>query len=181
MPCDDLLCFSVWTSKRTLPSRRTRAGTALVTTMFDAISQEEALVTQGAEDLGVTPARSVLVVEDNPDGRESLRLLLELLGHHVDVAADGEEGVQKALASHPDIALVDIGMPRLDGYEVARQLRTALGPRVLLIAHTAYTAPEDRRRAREAGFDAFLAKPLDLTLLFPYLGGKGGRVRQRPR
>jgi CheY-like chemotaxis protein len=149
--------------------------------MFYANSQEEALVTQGAEDFGVTPARSVLVVEDNPDGRESLRLLLELLGHHVDVAANGEEGVQKALASHPDIALVDIGLPRVDGYEVARQLRMALGTRVLLIAHTAYTAPEDRRRAREAGFDAFLAKPLDLTLLFPYLGGKAGRAGRKLR
>jgi CheY-like chemotaxis protein len=147
--------------------------------MLYDISDKDALATEAAG-FGITPARSVLVVEDNPDGRESLRLLLELLGHRVEVAANGEEGVEKALVCRPEIAIVDIGLPRVDGFEVARQLRTALGNRVFLIAHTAYTAPEDRHRASEAGFDAFLAKPLDLTLLFPYLGRDGDRGHRRP-
>src|SRR4051812_47189478 len=64
--------------------------------------------------------RRILVVEDNPDGREVLRTLLELLGHEVQTASDGVEGVAKALAFQPQMALIDIGLPRLDGYQVAR-------------------------------------------------------------
>jgi two-component system, sensor histidine kinase len=81
--------------------------------------------------------RLILVIEDNEDGRESMRLLLSLLGHRVEVAADGEEGVRKALESRPDVAIVDINLPRLNGYEVARRLRQALGRSITLIAHTA--------------------------------------------
>jgi CheY-like chemotaxis protein len=99
-----------------------------------------------------------------------LRLVLELWGHQVEVAADGQEGVQKALASHPEIALVDIGLPHLDGYQVARRLRSELGSRIFLIACTAYGSPDDRRRALEAGFDLHLRKPVDLDLLAQWLG-----------
>jgi two-component system, sensor histidine kinase len=112
----------------------------------------------------------VLVIEDHPDGRESLRRLLELLGHRVEVAADGQEGVQKGVTTEPEVAVVDIGLPRLDGYEVARRLRSALGRRIRLIAHTAYAGAADRARCQEAGFDAFLPKPLDLDELLPWLG-----------
>jgi CheY-like chemotaxis protein len=107
----------------------------------------------------------VLVIEDNPDGRETLRQLLELTGYRVDVAADGAEGVQLALARPPRVAVIDIGLPHLDGYQVARRLREALGSKVFLIACTAYSQPEDRRQAREAGFDAYLVKPVDFTIL----------------
>jgi len=110
---------------------------------------------------GVSPARHILVVEDNHDGRETLCLLLELLGYEVEVAADGPEGVSKALTGHPEVVLIDIGLPRLDGYQVARQLRAALGPDVLLVAQTGYNRPEDRRLALEAGFDIHLCKPVD--------------------
>jgi two-component system, sensor histidine kinase len=105
--------------------------------------------------------RRVLIVEDNPDGRESLRLFLSLAGYHVETAEDGPGGVHQALAWKPHAALVDIGLPGFDGYQVARQVRTALGRRVLLIALTAYTGEEDRQRAREAGFDIFLVKPAE--------------------
>jgi two-component system, sensor histidine kinase len=101
----------------------------------------------------------VLLVEDNPDGREMFRLLLELCGHTVEEAADGREGVEKALAWEPEVAVVDIGLPGLDGYEVARRLRAALGIRVTLIALTAYGSPEDIRLAFRAGFDHHLTKP----------------------
>ncbi len=114
--------------------------------------------------------RHILLIEDNRDGRESLRMLLTYLGHRVDVAADGVEGVQKALAIHPDLALVDIGLPRLDGYQVARRICAALGENVILIAYTAYDSPDTAVRVIEAGFDAHLVKPIELSELAPWLG-----------
>jgi CheY-like chemotaxis protein len=100
-------------------------------------------------------------VEDQPDARESLRLLLEVWGHQVEAAPDGLQGVQIATAWKPEVAIVDIGLPVLDGYEVARRVRAALRDAVLLIALTAYRSPKDIRRAHEAGFDIHLAKPAD--------------------
>jgi CheY-like chemotaxis protein len=116
-------------------------------------------------ELGVSAAPQILVIEDNPDGRETLRTLLVSEGFHVDVAANGLEGLDKALASHPDIAIVDIGLPLLDGYQVARRLRSLFGRKIFLIACTGYGRPEDRRRSREAGFDVHLVKPIDLDEL----------------
>jgi CheY-like chemotaxis protein len=117
------------------------------------------------------PSRSlhVLVVEDNADGRETLSTLLGLLGHQVDTAEDGLQGVEKGLSWHPDVALIDIGLPLLNGYQVAQRLRTALGREVFLIAYTAYNQPEDRRRAFAAGFDAYLVKPVELAELDHWL------------
>lgn len=106
--------------------------------------------------------RRVLIVEDNADGRELLRSLLELEGHDVDDAADGAAALRQALERPPDVALIDIGLPGLDGYEVARRLRQ--GPRgeaMLLVALTGYGQPQDRRRAADAGFDAHLVKPVE--------------------
>jgi CheY-like chemotaxis protein len=114
-------------------------------------------------------SRRVLIVEDSPDGRETLKLLLELCGHEVEEAADGREAVEKALAWGPDVAVLDIGLPLLDGYEVARQLKAAFGGRVRLIALTAYGSPEDIRRAFEAGFDYHLTKPADTGWLLRLL------------
>jgi CheY-like chemotaxis protein len=111
----------------------------------------------------------ILIVEDNKDSRETLRTLLELLGHHVDVAEDGVEGIHKALTCSPMIALVDVGLPLLDGYKVAQCLRTVLGRKIFLVAHTGYGQPEDRRRAFEAGFDAHLVKPVDWLELHSWL------------
>jgi CheY-like chemotaxis protein len=113
--------------------------------------------------------RRVLIVEDSPDGRAMLRLLLELYGFQVEEAADGRQGVEKALAWRPEAAVVDIGLPVLDGYEVARRLKAALGGRVVLIALTAYGKPEDIRRACEAGFDYHLTKPADVEELLRLL------------
>jgi signal transduction histidine kinase/CheY-like chemotaxis protein len=108
------------------------------------------------------PSRDILVIEDNRDVREGLRMLLESWGHRVVEAADGQAGVEAALASPPGIALVDVGLPGLDGYAVARAIRAGTGaPRVFLVAVTGYGQPEDERRSREAGFDAHLVKPVD--------------------
>jgi CheY-like chemotaxis protein len=106
----------------------------------------------------------VLVVEDNDDIRETLKDLLELCGHEVDTAADGASGVERTLALKPDVALIDIGLPGLDGYQVARRLRAELGSagkRPKLIALTGYGQPGDKQRALDAGFDAHLVKPVD--------------------
>jgi two-component system, sensor histidine kinase len=113
----------------------------------------------------------VLLVEDKLDGRATLRNLLELWGYKVETAADGRQGVEKGLAWRPDVAVLDIGLPGLDGYEVARRLRAALGGRLVLIALTGYGSPEDKQRAFDAGFDRHLTKPADpgelLRLLRP--------------
>jgi CheY-like chemotaxis protein len=112
----------------------------------------------------------VLVIEDDRDIRNSLKTLIEMLGHRVEVAADGVEGLQKALELEPRVALVDIGLPLLDGYEIARRLRAAFGREIILVAYTAYGDPEDRLRALDAGFDLHLVKPLDWGLFAPWLG-----------
>ena len=104
----------------------------------------------------------VLIVEDNVDGRESLRDLLELWGYQVDVAATGAEGLVKTFSEQPDAALIDIGLPEIDGNEVARRIRAVLdSDHLALIAMTGYGQPEDRRRAIEAGFDTYLVKPVE--------------------
>jgi signal transduction histidine kinase/ActR/RegA family two-component response regulator len=104
--------------------------------------------------------RRVLVVEDHEDARRSLQRLLQLWGHTVHVAADGPAGVSLAAAVRPHIALVDIGLPGLDGYEVARRIRAVAGNDVHLIALTGYGQPEDQARSRAAGFDVHLVKPI---------------------
>ena len=110
-------------------------------------------------------ARSILIVEDNDDAREALRMLLELDGHVVEAAAEGVQALEIVRDKDPDVALVDIGLPGIDGFEVARRTRAADARRPLLIALTGYGQPEDRRRATEAGFDSMLVKPIDPTAL----------------
>ncbi|HEX2437864.1 MAG TPA: ATP-binding protein [Methylomirabilota bacterium] len=104
--------------------------------------------------------RRVLIVEDNDDTREMLRVALDLSGHEVHEAIDGPSGLAAMLRLRPDIALVDIGLPEFDGYEIARKTRTALGGGVYLVALTGYGQPDDRRQAIEAGFDTHLVKPV---------------------
>jgi CheY-like chemotaxis protein len=104
----------------------------------------------------------ILLVEDNSDARETLRLLLELEGHRVAAAETGEGAIELALAKTFTVALIDIGLPDVDGYQVARRIRSS-GTRdqMLLIALTGYGQPEDVRRALAAGFDAHVVKPVD--------------------
>jgi PAS domain S-box-containing protein len=106
--------------------------------------------------------RCIVVVEDNEDAREALRLLLELDGHTVSAEPDGERGLERILERRPDIALIDIGLPRVDGYEVARRVRLSEGARhVFMVALTGYGQPGDVARALAAGFDTHLLKPVD--------------------
>jgi signal transduction histidine kinase/CheY-like chemotaxis protein len=106
-------------------------------------------------------ARRILVVEDNTDAREMLRHLLHLAGHDVHEAADGPGGLEAALRLRPDVALVDVGLPGFDGYQLARRVRGSTGPSIYLVALTGYGQPDDRRQAMEAGFDAHLVKPVN--------------------
>ena len=109
----------------------------------------------------VVPQRA-LIIEDNDDAREMLRTLLELDGHTVHVAANGIAGLAAALEHRPDVAVVDIGLPEMDGYEVARKLRASESLKAIkLIALTGYGQADDARRAHEAGFDLHVVKPVD--------------------
>ena len=107
-------------------------------------------------------ARKVLVVEDNPDAGAMMRDFLELSGHEVELAVSGTDGVEAARQFHPEVVLCDLGLPGMNGYEVAAELRRDPSTRsVRLIAVTGYGRDEDRRRSKEAGFDLHLTKPID--------------------
>jgi PAS domain S-box-containing protein len=121
-------------------------------------------VSKPASGKGIIPRR-VLIVEDNDDARQMLRHLLELSGHEVHEADNGTTGLDEALARRPDVVLIDLGLPGLDGYEVARRIRAAGRKDVVLIAVTGYGQREDRLRASAAGFDAHFTKPVDLAAL----------------
>jgi two-component system, chemotaxis family, CheB/CheR fusion protein len=108
----------------------------------------------------------ILIIEDNADVRSMLKTLLEFAGHRVEIAGDGLKGVEMIGLQHPDVALVDIGLPGLNGYELARKIRADKDCRdVFLVALTGYSQPSDRQRALSSGFHAHLAKPLDLEQL----------------
>jgi signal transduction histidine kinase len=114
--------------------------------------------------------RRVLVIEDGEDNRETLKAAIEQLGHEVLVSGDGVAGAQRAIQEGPEVVVVDIGLPGLDGYEVARLVRAARGRHVLLVALTGYGQPEDRRAALAAGFDVHLTKPVELEALAEVIG-----------
>jgi PAS domain S-box-containing protein len=135
-----------------------------------AAAPAEAPGAEGAARRMVVPRR-VLVVEDSPDARQSLRLLLELAGHHVETCEDGPSGLAKLGAFQPDVALIDLGLPGMDGYAVARELRRRPDTRAIrLVAVTGYGQADDRRRALAAGFDQHVTKPVDATMLDELLG-----------
>jgi len=118
--------------------------------------------------------RRVLIADDNADALETLELLLRADGHMVYTATNGIEAVEVALRCRPDVMLLDIGMPHLDGYDVARRVRAeSWGGNVVLIAVTGWGQPEDRRRSDSAGFNAHLVKPLDPLVLSQTMAALG--------
>ena len=121
----------------------------------------------------------MLLIEDNADVRQTLRELLEHDGHRVDEDRDGVSGLAHAEALQPDIVLIDIGLPGLDGYEVARRIRARRGAAPILVALTGYGQAEDVRRSREAGFDAHLTKPVSPDHLADMLAALARRHRAR--
>jgi PAS domain S-box-containing protein len=126
-----------------------------------AVAAEDVRVEKPAASVSQRIAR-VLLVEDNPDAADSLALLLEVLGHRVRSVYDGVTGLDAARASPPDVMLVDIGLPGMDGYEVAQLVRRDPALKnVVLVALTGYGRDEDKRRAMAAGFDYHLVKPVN--------------------
>ncbi len=127
---------------------------------------------------GKTPAVRILLVEDSEDLREMLTALLEEMGHRVDTAKDGLEGLERLLELRPDVALIDVGLPKLDGFELARRARAhERGEGLFLIALTGYGGSETKASAKEAGFNLHLTKPLDVDALGELLASV--TVRQR--
>jgi signal transduction histidine kinase len=120
-----------------------------------------------------SPSRHILIIEDNPDTAVPLCQLLSLEGHKAEVAANGPEGLDKALAHKPDVVLCDIGLPGMNGYEIAQAFRTNASLRsVLLVALTGYAQAEDRTKAQAAGFQEYLVKPVNLAQLRSLLSDK---------
>jgi len=137
--------------------------------------------THGADDIGraddgrtgagsAARGRRILIVDDNRDALESLAALMEMEGHEVLTAADGEAALAIAARARPEVVLLDLGLPRLDGYEVGRRIRAEQwGRNMVLVALTGWGQAEDRRRTHEAGFDSHLVKPLNLDVLTEFL------------
>lgn len=118
-------------------------------------------------------ARRILVVDDNRDSADSLTLLLQLAGNEVETAYDGVDGVEAAERLRPDVVLLDIGMPRMNGYDACRRIRSEpWGKQMMLIALTGWGQEEDRRRTLESGFDVHIVKPVDPSHLMDLLASK---------
>ncbi|MGI8409615.1 MAG: PAS domain S-box protein [Pyrinomonadaceae bacterium] len=132
---------------------------------------DKPLVTKTILELAVdrstaVPKRRILVVDDNVDSAESLAMLMKISGHEVEMAHDGLEAVDLSLAFRPDVILLDIGLPKLNGYEVARKIREQqAGKDIVLIALTGWGQEEDRRKSKESGFNAHIVKPVDFPEL----------------
>jgi two-component system, sensor histidine kinase len=122
-------------------------------------------------------ARRVLVIDDHDDSSDLVREVLVQAGHDVTVAGSGEAGLAALLSDAFDVAFVDVGLPGLDGYEIARRARARLGAQTpILVATTGFARRQDREAAEQAGFDLHLAKPVDLGALLDAVK----RTRQRP-
>jgi CheY-like chemotaxis protein len=125
-----------------------------------------------AEGSAPSSRRRILVVDDNRDSAISLALMLKLMGNEVRTAHDGLEAVQAAEVFRPDVILLDIGLPKLNGYEAARRIRgQPWGGDMVLIAVTGWGQEEDKRRSKEAGFNFHMVKPVEPAALEKLLGG----------
>ena len=118
------------------------------------------------EEPGVAPVqRRILVVDDNQDSAESMAMFLRTIGHEVRTAYDGLVAIEAAEEFQPNVILLDVGLPGLNGYKVAQRIRERRGPSVVLIALTGWGQEEDRRRSKEAGLDHHLTKPVEFDEL----------------
>jgi CheY-like chemotaxis protein len=117
--------------------------------------------------------RRILVADDNVDAADGLGVLLRLMGNEVRIVHDGMQAIEEAATFRPDVVLLDIGMPRLNGYDAAQRIRKQpWGKAVFLIALTGWGQEEDKRRATEAGFDQHFTKPVDPAVLERLLAGR---------
>jgi CheY-like chemotaxis protein/two-component sensor histidine kinase len=146
---------------------------SVFTVRLPALADAPHAFRQAVEAPAETPSRRILIVEDNPDNREMMRILLATAGYEAHEAGDGVSGVEIAVQLEPDVVLVDIGLPGIDGYAVARQIRSKLRGRCRLIALSGYGQQKDRERAADAGFDEHLLKPVDPARLLAALTASG--------
>ena len=125
-----------------------------------------------------TAGRRILIVDDNFDGADSLAMLLEEVGHETHQVHDGPAAISEADRLRPDAVLLDIGLPKMNGYEVCRRIREQpWGKDLMMIALTGWGQEEDRQRSQDAGFDTHLVKPVDHDLLMKLLAGVPARAR----
>jgi CheY-like chemotaxis protein len=121
-----------------------------------------------------TSARRILVVDDNTDSAMTLDMLLKLSGHETRIAHDGLEAVAAAGEFRPEVVFLDIGLPKLNGFEAARRIRgQSWGKEMVLVALTGWGKEEDRRKSKDAGFDAHMVKPVDYSALVQLLAESG--------
>jgi DNA-binding response OmpR family regulator len=119
--------------------------------------------------------RRILVVDDNADAADSLGMLLQVRGDEVRVAYDGLEALELAGKFNPEVVLLDIGMPKISGYDVARRLREMRGDAVFIVAISGWGQDGDRKRARESGFDHHFTKPVDFEALLALIDSESSR------
>ncbi len=153
----------------TVSAQSNGPGTGSSFTVTLPLASERTFASPGAAALRPAatrpPARSVLIVDDNADARELFAETLQLMGHVVHQAGDGPHALELAELNDFDVALLDIGLPVMDGYELARELRRRKGPRLQLFAVTGYGLERDRAIAAGAGFDGHFVKPVDVVVL----------------
>ena len=164
------------------PHRSAGSGRGSTFRFWLPLIEPPATASRDVSTVGRSPAR-VLIVDDNVDAADSLALVLKLDGHTTESVYSASSALERVGPFGPDIVLLDIGLPEMDGYEVARRIRARPGlatPR--LVALTGYGQSEDLRRARDAGFDDHLVKPVDLAMLERCLNGisSGTLARRRP-
>lgn len=145
--------------------------------MLDQHDVPSASPTDGAQPGEAAPqGRRILIVDDNADSADSLAMLLQLGGHEAHTAYDGPQGLEAAARLQPDVMLLDLGLPGMDGCEVCRRVRQQpWARRALLVAVTGWGQAADRQRSQEAGFDAHLVKPVELQALEKIIAGLAGR------
>jgi CheY-like chemotaxis protein len=119
---------------------------------------------------GTIEKNRILIIDDNRDLATSLARLLRLIGYEVEAVFDGHQGIELARTYHPRVVLLDIGLPNFDGYQVARGLRQAGMHDTLIIAVSGYGLEDDQRRAREAGMDFHVTKPVDVKTISSLIG-----------
>jgi CheY-like chemotaxis protein len=131
-----------------------------------SVALQAAVETGGTGSAAAPAGRRVLVVDDNQDAADTLALLLELMGHTTRTAHDGLAALDAAAAFEPEVVLLDIGLPKMNGYDVCREMRKQpWGQRAYVVALTGWGQAEDQRKASEAGFDRHLVKPVEEAVL----------------
>ena len=128
----------------------------------------------------ISTSQRLLLVDDNADALQAMAELLRMHGYDCALAGDGAQGLAAAKDHVPEVAIIDVGLPGLDGFGLAAELRRLYGPRVTLIAMSGYSAPETRTRAKQAGFDDFMPKPIDMPALLQHLQGLTAAARPHP-